>query len=81
MPDQPIIFKYLGHSKGDDGLVRLYHLEATDSRSGRVEAISVGPRHLASVRSMKRILLGRGMFYSATPKAHSEMLMELFDPA
>lgn len=81
MSEQPISFKYAGSTKGDDDLIRQYHLEVTDSRTGNIEMISVEPRHLVSARSMKRILLGRCMLYTATAKAHEQMLMELFDPA
>jgi predicted GNAT family acetyltransferase len=75
-----IAFKFLGHTKRDDGLIGRYHLEVTDARSGRTEAISVEPRHLASARSMKRILLDRCMFYRATRQEHDQMLLKMLDP-
>ena len=74
-----LTFKCLGHTKLDDNLIDQYHVEATDTRSGRIESIDVKPDHLASARSVKRILLSRCMFYSATQKKHSEMLMAMFD--
>jgi predicted GNAT family acetyltransferase len=74
-----LIFKYLGHTKRDDGLIRRYNLEVTDSRSGKTVTISVEPKHLASARSMKRILLDRCMFYRATRAEHDEMLLKILD--
>ncbi len=53
-------FKCLGHTKRDDGLIGRYHLEVTDSRSGKIATISVEPRHLASAPSMKKLPLGPG---------------------
>ena len=73
-------FKLLGHTKREDGLIGRYHLEVTDTRSDRVVTISVEPRHLASARSMKRILLDRCMFYRATRASHDQMLLEITDP-
>lgn len=72
-------FICLGHTKRDDGLIGRYHLEVTDIRSGRTATISVEPRHLASARSMKRILLDRCIFYRATRASHDQMLLEILD--
>lgn len=79
-PAQPLTFKCLGHAKRDDGLVERYNLEVTDTRSGKTATISVEPRHFASARSMKRILLDRCMLYRATRAEHDHMLLEIFDP-
>ena len=73
-------FKLLGHTKADDGLVKHYHLEITDLQSERTMTISVEPKHLASARSMKRILLERCMFYRATRAQHDMMLLDILDP-
>lgn len=75
-----LTFKLLGHTKRDDGLVSRYDLEVTDTRSGKTATLSVEPRHLASARSMKRILLDRCMFYRATRAEHDKMLLEILDP-
>lgn len=75
-----LTFKYLGHTKRDDGLIGHYHLEVSDIRSGKTATISVEPRHLASARSMKRILLERCMLYRATRAEHDQMLLEILDP-
>lgn len=75
-----LIFKYLSHTKRDDGLIGRYNLEVTDTRSGKTATISVEPRHFASARSMKRILLDRCMFYRATRAEHDQMLLEILDP-
>lgn len=80
-PAQTLTFKCLGRTKRDDGLVGRYLLEVTDIRSGKTAAISVEPRHLASARSMKMVLLDRCMFYRATRAAHDQMLLELLDPS
>lgn len=80
MLETTLTFKLLGHTKRDDGLIGRYQLEVTDSRSGKTATISVEPRHLASARSMKRILLDRCMFYRATRKEHDQMLLAILDP-
>ena len=80
MSEPTLTFKLLGHTKRDDGLIGRYHLEVTDTRSDRTVTISVEPRHLASARSMKRILLDRCMFYRATRAEHDQILLDIFDP-
>jgi hypothetical protein len=80
MSETNLTFKCLGHTKRDDGLIGRYNLEVTDTRSGKTATISVEPRHLASARSMKRILLDRCMFYRATRVEHDQMLLEILDP-
>ncbi len=80
MLETTLTFKFLGHTKRDDGLIGHYQLEVTDSRSDKTATISVEPRHLASARSMKRILLDRCMFYRATRKEHDQMLLAILDP-
>ena len=80
MPGPTLTFKLLGHTKRDDGLIGRYHLEVTDPRSDRTVTVSVEPRHLASARSMKRVLLDRCMFYRATRASHDQMLLEITDP-
>lgn len=75
-----LTFKCLGYTKREDGLIGRYHLEVTDIRSEKTATISVEPRHLASVRSIKRILLGRCMFYRATREEHDQMLLRILDP-
>lgn len=80
MSEAALTFKYLGHTKRDDGLIGRYHLKVTDIRSGKTATISVEPRHLASARSMKTILLDRCMFYKATRASHDQLLLELLDP-
>lgn len=80
MSKPTITFRYLGVIKREDGLIDRYNLEVTNPRDGEVDQVSVKPSQLASSLSMKRYLLGRCMFYSATRKEHSQMLSELFDP-
>ncbi len=79
MSELILTFKCLGHTQRDDGLIGRYNLEISDVRSGKTATISVEPRHLASARSMKRILLDRCMLYSSTQKLHNQMLLELFE--
>lgn len=80
MSEITLTFKCISHTKRDDGLIGRYNLEVTDTRSGKTATISVEPRHLASARSMKRILLDRCMFYRATRAEHDQMLLEMLDP-
>ena len=79
MPETSLSLKCHGHTKRDDGLVSRYYLEVTDTRSGKTATISVEPRHLASARSMKRILLEQCMLYSATQKRHMITLSLTFN--
>lgn len=80
MSEPTLTFKLLGHTKRADGLIGRYHLEVTDPRSDRTVTVSVEPRHLASARSMKRILLDRCMFYRATRASHDQVLLDITDP-
>jgi hypothetical protein len=75
-----ITFKLLSHTKRDDGLIGRYHLEVTDTSSHRTVTISAEPKHLASARCMKTLLLNRCMFYRATRKEHDQMVLEMLDP-
>lgn len=79
MTETTFSFKYLDRTKREDGLIERFHLEVTDNRSGKTATFSVEPRHLSSVRSMKRILLDRCMFYRATQASHDQMLLEILD--
>lgn len=74
-----LTLKCLGHTQREDGLIGRYKLEVTDKRSGKTATISVEPKHLASARSMKTILLDRCMLYSVSQKTHDQMLLGLFD--
>ncbi|MCI8210778.1 hypothetical protein AUC61_14665 [Pseudomonas sp. S25] len=80
MYEPTLTFKLLGHTKREDGLIGRYHLEVTDTRIDKTATISVEPRHLASARSMKRILLDRCMFYRVTRAEHDHMLLKILDP-
>ncbi|RQO62216.1 hypothetical protein DBR46_00565 [Pseudomonas sp. KBW05] len=80
MSEPNLTLKCLGRTKRGDVLVGRYHLEVTDIRSGKTATISVEPRHSASARSMKRILLERCIFYRATRAEHDQVLLEILDP-
>jgi len=77
--DPTLSFKYLDHTERDDGTIASYTIEVTNSRNGRAELLEVEPNHLASARSMKRLLLNRCMFYSTTQKKHAEAIAAMFD--
>lgn len=72
-----VTFKRLGVTKGEDGLIRRFNLEATETRSGNTQRVSVTPKQLASAKTMKAFLLSTGMFYLATRDQHNQMLLEL----
>lgn len=74
-----LTFKYLAHTKRADGTIATYTIEVSNPRNGRVEVLEVEPNHLASARSMKRLLLNRCMFYSTTQKKHTEAIAAMFD--
>jgi hypothetical protein len=78
--ERALTFKCLGYTKCEDGLIERYHLKVTERDSGRIETIAVDPKHLASARSMKRILLDRCIFYKATRTEHDEMLLAILNP-
>ncbi|MBC3776861.1 hypothetical protein [Pseudomonas sp. SWRI99] len=59
MSDITLTFKCLRQTKRDEGLIGRYNLEVTDIRSGKTATVDVEPRHLASARGMKPILLDR----------------------
>lgn len=61
-----------------DGTVRHYVVEAVKRESDVTEKFLVTPKELVSFISMKRILIGRKIFYSATKKEHDEMIKKLF---
>ncbi|MCO8164796.1 hypothetical protein NJC38_21905 [Pseudomonas sp. 21LCFQ010] len=77
MQEPTVTFKRLGVTKGEDGLIKLFHLEATETRSDTTRRVSVTPRQITSARTMKTFLLGKGMFYLATRDQHDQMLLEL----
>lgn len=79
MTESAFIFKCLGHTDRLDGTIASYTIEVTSSRNGRVEVLEVEPDHLASARSMKRLLLNRCMFYSATQNDHVRTIAAMFD--
>jgi hypothetical protein len=80
VPESSITFKYLGVTKREDGLVGEYHLAVTEAQTERTVTLSFEPRHLASARSMKRILLDQCLLYEATRAEHDQMLLEMLDP-
>jgi hypothetical protein len=80
MSKPTITFRYLGADKRGDGLIDRYNLEITNTCDGKVEQVSLQPSQLASPLSLKRYLLSRCMFYSATRNEHNQMLSELFCP-
>lgn len=79
MTETTLTFKYLSHTKQDDGSIGRYNLEVTETRNDKTATISVDSKRLASARSMKIMLLNRCMFYSVTQKKHNQVLLELFD--
>lgn len=78
MTEPTLSFKCLGHTKRDESLIGSYNLQVTDTRSGKTATISVDPKHMGSARRMKTILLDRCMLYSASQKAHDQMLLQMF---
>lgn len=79
MTQPTLSFKCLGYSERDDGAIASYIIEVSNLRNGRVEVLEVEPDHLASARSMKRLLLNRCMFYSATQYDHVKTIAAMFD--
>lgn len=78
MTEENYSFRCLKYKPNTDGTVSHYVLEIVDSESRETEEVLITPRELVSPISMKRILIGRRIFYSATRKKHDEMLKELF---
>ena len=78
MTDISYSFKCNEYVKNDDGTVNHYILEVIDAVIGISERFSVVPSHLVSVRSMKKILLGRKILYAVPQRKHERMLIDLF---
>lgn len=78
MAEENYSFRCCTYKPNADGTVRHYVLEIVDRESGETEELLITPRELVSPISMKRILIERKIFYSATRKKHDEMLKELF---
>lgn len=78
MTERTYIFHCHKCIKRNSGTIDHYILEVTDVIEGSIETFAVEPKHLASARSMKRILLGRKILYSVTQSTHEKMLNELF---
>lgn len=79
MTDSTYSFKCLGSTENSDGTIERYILEVTDTRDGEPENFSVVSKHLLSAHRMKRILLGRKMFYYVTQRKRTKMLSAMFD--
>lgn len=79
MTEPTLTFKCLGYTERADGTIASYTVEVTCSRNSRVEILEVEPNHLASARSMKRLLLNRCMHYSTTQRKHTETIAAMFD--
>ena len=79
MTEPTLTFKCLGHTERIDGTIASYTIEVTCSRNSRVDILEVEPNHLASVRSMKRLLSNRCMLYSTTQKKHTETIAAMLD--
>ena len=78
MTEENYSFRCHKYKPNNDGTVRHYVLEIIDRESGEAEELLITPKELLSPVSMKRILIGRRIHYTATRKKHDEMLNELF---
>lgn len=79
MTETTLGFECVGCTKTERGEVDRYILKVINFSDGRAEQFSVEAKHLASARSMKRILLGRKLLYFTTQRKHEEMLEGLFE--
>lgn len=79
MNESKLSFKLLSHTKRENGTIASYTIEVTSLPSDRIEILEVNPNDLASARSMKRLLLDRGIFYSTSQKKHAEAIAAMFD--
>jgi len=62
-----------------NGEIAAYEIEIHDMPSGETVILQVKPGHLISHISMKRILLGKGIFYSACKQEHTKSIAAIFE--
>lgn len=63
----------------NDGGVEYYLLEVGNEVGGETEIIQLTPNELISSQSMKRILLGRKIFYSVSQREHEKIIERMFE--
>lgn len=61
----------------NSGVVACYVLTVTQKDSGEPMTLQVEPRHLAARSSLKALLLGHRILYTATEAEHRENLKRL----
>lgn len=63
----------------ENGEIEAYEIQVTDESIEETITLQVKPGHLISNISMKRILLDRKIFYSASKNEHTETIQRMFE--
>lgn len=62
-----------------NGEITAYEIEVRDIPNGETVILQVKPTHLVSHISMRRILLGKKIFYSASKQEHIQSVAAMFE--
>ncbi|MBF6616497.1 MAG: hypothetical protein ITG07_07210 [Candidimonas sp.] len=77
--EQKIHFLHKSSMRKKNGKIEAYEIEVTDESIEEAITLQVKPGHLISNISMKRILLDRKIFYSASKNEHTETIQRMFE--
>ena len=77
--EQKIHFLHKSSMRKKNGEIEAYEIEVTDESIEEAITLQVKPDHLTSNISMKRILLDRKIFYSASKNEHTETIQRMFE--
>lgn len=71
-------FECSSYKQSPSGEVAYYLLKAISKMNGGVRVIHIKPNELVSSSSLKRVLLGHCILYTATKAEHERNLKQLF---
>ena len=74
-----IHFLHKGSKRKENGEIEVYEIEITGESIEKAITLQVKPGHLISNISMKRILLDRKIFYSASKNEHTQTIQRMFE--
>jgi hypothetical protein len=77
--EQKIHFLHKSPMRKENGEIEAYEIQVTDESIEETITLQVKPGHLISNTSMKRILLDRKIFYSASKNEHTETIQRMFE--
>ncbi|WP_275544556.1 MULTISPECIES: hypothetical protein [unclassified Pseudomonas] len=77
--EQKIHFLHKSTMRKENGEIEAYEIEVTGEPIEEAITLQVKPGHLTSNISMKRILLDRKIFYSASKNEHTKTIKRMFE--